>query len=62
MRLAGMIAAQRVAAGLVLPPLRQQQFDQVVAAARQLVSPKAAAAAWTTGSAMSVEEAISLVI
>jgi len=56
--LAAVVMAQRAAAGLVLLPVLQAQFDQMVASARQQRADKASTQAWAAGEAMSLERAV----
>lgn len=56
--LAAAVAVQRKATRMVLPPVLQTKFDEMVAVARQQLSEDAATAAWADGETMTLEQAV----
>jgi predicted ATPase/transcriptional regulator with XRE-family HTH domain len=60
--LAGAAAAIRTALGHVLPPVLQERFDQLCAAACSALDTQAAATAWAAGEAMALDEAVAYVL
>lgn len=56
--IAGAIAAHRQKQKLVAPPVEKKLVDEALAVARQHLTSDAAATAWVTGSAMTLDEAV----
>ncbi|RIK32051.1 MAG: hypothetical protein DCC55_36700, partial [Chloroflexi bacterium] len=62
LRFVAVVARERASDGVVLPPVLQRRFDQLVASAHQLVRADEAGAAWAAGEAMTLDEAVGYVL
>jgi len=62
LQLAGFAAALRESIGAPLPPSEQARVDRMIAPAREDLSESVVTAAWETGRAMGLEQAIELAL
>jgi tetratricopeptide (TPR) repeat protein len=60
--LAAAVFEQRATDGIVLPPVLQARFDQMLASARQQLSKAAATIAWAKGRKMTLGEAVAVAL